>query len=512
MISAAPTWWRPVLTVAVFSALPFAVFLNDNRAEAELDPGIAGYALVLLALGLGSVLAVDRLRGASARERAAVLFAAAAFVFFQFELARRAAELLGFSADAGAAALGAWLILLVVALAIARRLSMHPVAWNYVVVAGVLLLALPVLQYGYFKATESDAAYAGGDSTAVFTSATTDRRPDVYYFLLDGYGRADQLETTVGYDNSRFPRSLERRGFKVHDAATAAYPLTFLSLASTLEMDYIAPPGELGSYGPFFDAIEGDNRTVDAFHELGYRFAFATDYSSFECGDQVDLCIEPTQSTVDALIGEREHAILRATPLAEVLAAAGIHASPLSGNLAPEDVVEEVERRRSDVPTFVYSHILAPHPPYRYLEGCDLKADVRNPSLIYWGDAEGVGGEEYRRAIECINRSLLASVDAILAQRDAIIVIQGDHGPKFGIDFHRPLSEWSSAELQQRFPILNAQRLPPHCLESGRRTGLAVNTFRFVLGCITGRDPEPLPGRRFMADLEAGRIEPADQP
>ena len=164
------------------------------------------------------------------------------------------------------------------------------------------------------------------------------------------------------------------------------------------------------------------------------------------------------------------------------------------------------------MPTFVYSHILAPHPPYRYLEGCELKADVRNPSLIYWGDAEGAGGEEYRRAIECINRSLLASVDAILAQRDAIIVIQGDHGPKFGIDFHRPLSEWSPAEVQQRFPILNAQRLPPHCLESGRRTGLAVNTFRFVLGCITGRDPEPLPGRRFMADLEAGRIEPADQP
>ncbi len=509
--TARPTWWRPALTVAAFSALPFAVFLNDNRAEAELDPGIAGYALGLLTLGLGAVVAVDRLHGAAARERVAVVFAAAAFVFFHFELARQAVELVGFSANAGAAALGAWLILFVAAFVIAHRLSTHPVAWSYAVVAGVLLLALPAIQYGYFKATESEAAYAGSKSAPDFTSGAG-RRPDVYFFLLDGYGRADQLEATVGHDNSGFLRSLERRGFEVHDEATAAYPLTFLSLASTLEMGYPAAPGELGSYERFFDAIEGDNRTVDAFHELGYRFAFATDYSSFACGDQVDLCVEPSQSTVDSLIGEREHAILRATPLVEVLAAAGVHASPLSGNLSPEDVVVEVERRRSDEPVFVYSHILAPHPPYRYLDGCELKADIQDPSLIYWGDADGAGGEEYRRAIGCVNRSLLASVDAITAERDAIVVIQGDHGPKFGIDFHRPLSEWSEAELQQRYPILNAQRLPPGCSETGVRAGLAVNTFRFMLGCITGRKPDPLPPRQFMADLEAGRIERVVQP
>lgn len=521
--SARPTWWRPVLTVAVFSALPFAVFLNDNRAEAELDPGIALYALVVLVLGLLAVVAVDRLRGASARERAAVVFAAAAFVFFHFQLARSVAELTGFSAGAGAAALVVWLILFVAALVIASRLSRHPVAWNYVVVAGVLLLALPVIQYGYFKATASDTAGTGGDSAGVSaprvqagetspSTALAGQRPDVYFFLLDGYGRADQLEATVGYDNSRFLRLLERRGFEVHDTATAAYPLTFLSLASTLEMDYPAPVGELGAHTPFFDAIEGDNETVGAFHELGYRFVFATDYSSFECGDQVDLCVEPREGVIDVLIGERERAILQATPLAEVLPALGIHASPLSGYLSPEDVVEEVERERSDGPVFVYSHILAPHPPYRYLEGCELKTDLRNPSLVYWGEAEGSGGEEYRQAIECINRSLLASVDTILArQRDAIIVIQGDHGPKFGIDFQRPLSEWSKAELAQRFPILNAQRLPRDCSPSGPRAGFAVNTFRFVLGCITGRAPDPLSPRHFMIDLEQGQIERTDE-
>jgi hypothetical protein len=336
------------------------------------------------------------------------------------------------------------------------------------------------------------------------------RTPDVYFFLMDGYGRADQLEATVGHDNSRFLRALERRGFEVHDRATAAYPVTFLSLASTLEMDFPAAPGELGGYAPYFETVEGDNRTVSAFHELGYRFAFATDYSSLECGDQVDVCVEPERGLTEALIGEREHAILLGTPLAEVLPAVGIHFSPLSGRLSPDGVADDVlaSSEPDDRPLFTYAHILDPHPPYRYLEGCQPRDDLTDPSLVYWGEREGSGGAGYRRAIECVNRSLLAAVDAILADDPrAIILIQGDHGPKFDIDFHRPLGEWSNAQLRQRFPIMNAQRLPEDCSPSGPRAELSVNTFRFVLACITGNDPRPLPSRQFMVDLEAGRVE-----
>ena len=35
------TWWRPVLTVALFSVLPFAVFANDNRADLDPEPVLA---------------------------------------------------------------------------------------------------------------------------------------------------------------------------------------------------------------------------------------------------------------------------------------------------------------------------------------------------------------------------------------------------------------------------------------------------------------------------------------
>ena len=508
-----PTWWRPVLTVAVFSALPFAVFLNDNRAEAQLDTTIALYALVVVAIGIGAVVLADRLRGGAARERAAVVFAAGAYAFFHFQFARDLTETLGLPPDSAAATLLVWLALFAVAIAIAVVLSRHSAAWSYAAIAGGLLLAFPAVEYGDFKLSGSSAeASAEGDEAPAAPRAAGER-PDVWYFLLDGYARADVLQDTVGYDNSGFLRALERRGFDVHDDATAAYPETFLSLASTLDMEFPAREVELSDHSPYYAAIEGDNETVDAFGELGYEYAFGSDYSSFDCNDNVDLCVLPEADAIDVLIGERERALLAATPLIEVLPTLGIHPSTLRGYLSPEEMVADTEAGRSGDPLFAYAHILSPHPPYRYLEGCELKEDLRNPSLIDWGLSDSSGGEEYARAVECVNESLLAAIDEIV-ERDpgAIVVIQGDHGPKFdAMNFHRPLAEWSEEELRTRFPILNAQRLPRRCEPSGPGAGFAANTFRYVFACITGEPADPLPIRRFMIDLENERIEAVDE-
>jgi hypothetical protein len=505
-----------VVTVGAFSAFPFAVFLNDNRTEAELDPGIVLYWLVVFVIGLVAVFGADRLRGTNARERAAVVFATAVFVFFQFELVRSATTSLGFGGSA-AAALGAWLGLFVAALAVVGWLSRYPAVRSYMVIVGVLLAAYPAIQFGYFKAGHSTSEVSGGGAARAFVPAPGDHpaargnRPDVYFFLLDGYGRADWLEATLGYDGTGFQRSLERRGFEVHENAWSAYPITSISLTSTLQMSYPAQPGELGDLQRWYDAISGANETVRAFDEMGYRFVFATDYARLHCGDRADLCVGPREHPVDVLLGERELAILKATPLDVVLPKLGIRGSALTGFLSAEEVVEQVERERPDAPVFVYSHILSPHPPYRYLAGCELKSDIPDPSLIDWGPIEGSGGEGYLQAIECINRDLLAAVDSIVArQPSAIIVIEGDHGPLLAVGkggVSRPLSAWSKAELQQRFAILNAQRLPRKCSQSGPRAGLAVNTFRFVLGCITGHDPDPLPLRQFMVDYSHGRVE-----
>ncbi|MCD6014630.1 MAG: sulfatase [Solirubrobacterales bacterium] len=503
------TRWRPVFTVALFSALPFAVFLNANRADLDFDAILGLYALVLFVPGVVVLIVADRRRGPVARERAAVVFAAAAFVLFQFQFARSLADVFGLDSDPVAVAI--WVALFAAAVVLAIRISRHSLAWNYAAVAGALLLALPVVQYAHFRAT-TPAFDLGASATPTQLSRPGAQAPDVYFFLLDGYGRADQLEQTIGFDNAAFLGALARRGFQVHEKAAAAYPVTFLSLAATLSMGYPAAPGELEDHTPFFDAVGGDNEVVDAFHRLGYEFAFASDYSSFDCGEQVDLCIEPRTAGIEGVGGEREVAILGATPLATLLPALGLHLSPLRGYLSPQDVVREVARERSGEPLFAYAHLLTPHPPYRYLEGCGLREDLTEPEIDYWGEAAGEGGEQYRQAIECVNRSLLRAIDGIEAEDpNAIIVIQGDHGPKFGIDFHRPLSDWSQRQLDTRFAIMNAQRLPARCARESPRAGLAVNTFRIILGCIVGKRLPLLRPRELMIDLEQGEVEQVNQ-
>ena len=237
-------------------------------------------------------------------------------------------------------------------------------------------------------------------ATPVQLSSTPEQTPDVDFFLLDGYGRSDQLEQTVGFDNAAFLAALTRRGFEVHDDATAAYPVTFLSLAATLSMDYPAEPGELRITAPSSTRSAGTTRSSTPSTGSATSSPSPPTTRPSTVASRWIFCIEPSAEEIEGVGGEREVAIMGATPLTTLLPALGIHISPLRGYLSPEDVVREVARERSGEPVFAYAHILAPHPPYRYLEGCALREDLTGPEIDYWGEAAGEGGEGYRQAIE----------------------------------------------------------------------------------------------------------------
>ncbi len=66
-------------------------------------------------------------------------------------------------------------------------------------------------------------------------TATADT-PNVFYIILDGYARADTLQRVCHCDNSDFLNFLRSRGFYVADEACANYPMTFMSVASSLNM------------------------------------------------------------------------------------------------------------------------------------------------------------------------------------------------------------------------------------------------------------------------------------
>jgi hypothetical protein len=47
------------------------------------------------------------------------------------------------------------------------------------------------------------------------SGSTIAQTPDVYYIILDGYGRQDVLQREYGFDNSEFINALQSRAFYV---------------------------------------------------------------------------------------------------------------------------------------------------------------------------------------------------------------------------------------------------------------------------------------------------------
>jgi hypothetical protein len=71
------------------------------------------------------------------------------------------------------------------------------------------------------------------------TISSQEATPDIYYIILDGYGRADMLQALYGFDNSMFVNALEQRGFVVASESQSNYHRTLLSLSSSLNMQYL---------------------------------------------------------------------------------------------------------------------------------------------------------------------------------------------------------------------------------------------------------------------------------
>jgi len=71
-------------------------------------------------------------------------------------------------------------------------------------------------------------------------SENSENLPDVYYIILDGYGRVDGLERRYALNNSVFLGQLEERNLYIAEEAMTNSSTTILSVTSSLRMDNAA--------------------------------------------------------------------------------------------------------------------------------------------------------------------------------------------------------------------------------------------------------------------------------
>ena len=160
------------------------------------------------------------------------------------------------------------------------------------------------------------AVAAPADRTEFLHSIAFRQKPNVYFMILDAYGRADTLKLALGFDNDRFLGELERLGFFIPRHSVSNYPATNASVASMLSLDYPEAAKTLDpDVASFRRELQGANPVVEKFKAEGYRYILVPGgiWTKISCGGEEDLCLEKTRPL------EMERALTSLTPIQMLL-------------------------------------------------------------------------------------------------------------------------------------------------------------------------------------------------
>jgi len=332
----------------------------------------------------------------------------------------------------------------------------------------------------------------------VFAQAkAADTDPDIYYIILDGYGRDDILRDLYGYDNSEFTNHLATKGFKIAAKSRSNYGQTAASLASSLNMTYLdrhtAGVKSDSRDRNFFAGMIRESWVWSFLKNRGYAFTiFATSYDMLNM-KSVGNFVGPESLT------EFEGGVIGMTPLAAAKPQFSAHREYVRYAFAHLG-----DAPASNAPTFTFAHIAAPHPPFVFdADGGDVTMSERytmgdgshivGPGGITWRQYR----DGYVKQLAYVNRCAMKAVDEILARarRPLVIVIQGDHGPGSLLDQEDP----GHTYLTERFSILNAYYLPTGGTSDIYDSISPVNTFRVVLNRYFGMSYRLLPDRSYFS-------------
>ena len=494
---------RWLVPLVLFSVWPFIHFANQNKHE-SFDPlRLAVDATVYLVIVSCLVVIVGLMVPRRRFGQIASVVAIGTVVLFTYGIIETA--LLGFGEGRPRYPLITWSILAFLVLFLTWRLSRHGVAVRVLTVAAVAMIILPTTELVlYHGQTASKTPVTMRLKTTL--PAKAQRKPNIYFFVLDQYGRSDQLHRVTGFDNTPFLRQLETQGFFIADQSLANYGTTDISIPATLSMDYIVKPGDtVPSIRHYSHLHRGHNNVVRRFHSLGYAYAHAQSGRwTSNCGGNEDYCIvNPGRINRIGNASEVEIQLLSQTPILAVMH--GLEERGLVGRIVTPryigvtDIMDALPVTMRQ-PFFLFSHILAPHAPYRYQADCSPRP-LETVDMLLRSEQGGSDIEKslYLDNLRCINRQVTSAVSRILANDPhAIVIFQADHGTGFTVDFKRTISEWNEAQILERYGILNVIRFPPECRDILYPSFSPVNTFRLVFSCIGGQPVDLLPDRVIL--------------
>ncbi|HEY3781132.1 MAG TPA: hypothetical protein VGL56_08630 [Fimbriimonadaceae bacterium] len=391
-----------------------------------------------------------------------------------------------------------WILLALIAVILASwkwKKSLAPVTGFMNVASGVLLV-LPIGStiLGLIH-IEQALRQLPSEKTSISTVAAKDM-PDIYYIILDGYGREDALQRYFGYSNQPFVKALQDRGFYVADQSRSNYCQTELSLASSLNMDFVKTllpnPSDVFVRAPLDRLL--DKSAVSTFlKRRGYEYVAVTSGFPGVQPHSADILLSnPSRYSLF------ETTLLETTPFrASSEATSSMYDSRRNDLLGALTNLQTLEPRGLK-PRFVFAHILAPHPPFVIsADGASIRP--KHGAYGFW-DASAyfaVGGtkEEYQTGyigqLQYLNSRVLQIVDHLvkISQTPPIIILQGDHGSREYLD----QNNLAKSDVREAFRNFNAFLVSPQVRKNLYASITPVNSFRMILDGLFGANYSRMP-------------------
>lgn len=483
----------------LLSAYPVLALLAHNITQ--IVPVFAVRSIIIALVATGLVFVISR---CITRDwyRAAMITSLGMLLFFTYGYALDAMQgisLWGISFGRHRVLVASWSIILFLGAWLIVKKVNAPF-WTQVLNAtGLIAVCFSLSQIGwYFVKTQFNTNMYPNQGTRVdalsIKPPDNQTLPDLYYIVLDTYTRQDTLSEYFNFDNSAFTTYLREKGFYVADCAQSNYHSTILSLASSLNMNYLAavfdgptlPNHDETVFSPYL----ANNSVWHALDSLGYiKVAVDSGYSPTNFGF-ADLYL----SQANDIRGGLSMRGVNAFELLLIHTSAGriyydhIKNDPDAAAIFDYAYMEHRNRilyaldRLEEMPAlegpkFVFVHILAPHNPFVF--GPNGEVIIRWSPFTLDNDLDALGYDAYIDGfvgqVEYLNKRVARIIDELLLRSEPspIIIIQGDHGsPR--------TPGWNNT-------ILSAYYLPGANGTSMLYPSISpVNTFRVVFNAYFG--------------------------
>lgn len=357
---------------------------------------------------------------------------------------------------------------------------------NLILVSAMLMSLFQIFTYTYRLRQATLTASASEVEIVSLQKGVTP--PDIYYLILDAYARDDVLQDFYNYDNSSFLEDLEALGFFIARCSQSNYAQTRLSLASSLNMEFISALGDHYTEDQTSRAgLAGKIKHSEVrrlFESLNYQMV------TFESGflwtqvDDVAVYLTPRTMNVNHLrmiggLNDFELLLFKTSALRFYIDGRKVFQGFLqpaleNPNLIHRDRVLFTLEQLAYLPAmpgpkFVFAHIVSPHQPFVF--------DLQGPRLSPPQDEF----EGYRDQIAYLNSRLLPLMQKIISESSTppVIVLQADHG---GVN----------TTSNDRMAILNAYYLPDPGSAMVYAGITPVNTFRLIFNAYFEADLELL--------------------